>query len=318
MKTISIVTPCFNEEASIRECYETIKQVMDKELPGYGREHIFCDNASTDRTVIILKEIAALDPAVKVIVNSRNFGILRNNYNGVLASSGDAVVLFMPVDLQDPPELIPTFVKHWENGCEIVYGIRAEREEPFLLRNARKAYYQLLSRLSYINYPPNVGDFQLVDRKVLESMKRIDDAQPFMRMMPFEVGFKSIGIAYTWRARKNGVSRNAFFQMVDQGLNGLVSFSNAPVRLALWTGFVISALSLLYALWVFFSVIFGWTKAEAGIPTMILAIFFFGGIQLLFLGIIGEYILAIFNQVRRRPIVFERERVNFVPETIEK
>ncbi len=312
MKTISIITPCFNEEASIRECYETIKQVMDQELPNYVREHIFCDNASTDRTVVILKEIAALDPAVKVIVNSRNFGILRNNYNGVLASSGDAVVLFMPVDLQDPPDLIPKFVKHWESGCEIVYGIRAEREEPFLLRNARKAYYQLLSRLSYINYPPNVGDFQLVDRKVLESMKRIDDAQPFMRMMPFEVGFKSVGISYTWRARKHGVSRNAFFQMVDQGLNGLISFSNAPVRLALWTGFVISALSFLYALWVFFSVIFGWTKAEAGIPTMILAVFFFGGVQLLFLGIIGEYILAIFNQVRRRPIVFERERVNFV------
>jgi len=311
MKTISIITPCFNEEDSIRECYETIKLVMDKFLPGYGREHIFCDNASSDRTVVVLKEIAALDPSVKIIVNSRNFGILRNNYNGVLASSGDAVVLFMPVDLQDPPELIPEFVKQWESGCEIVYGIRAEREEPFLLRNARKAYYQLLSRLSYINYPPNVGDFQLVDRKVVESMKRIDDAQPFMRMMPFEIGFKSVGISYTWRARRHGVSRNAFFQMIDQGLNGLISFSNAPVRLALWIGFTISSISMLYALWVFFSTIFGWVKAEAGIPTIILAVFFFGGIQLLFLGIIGEYILAVFNQVRRKPIVFERERINF-------
>jgi glycosyltransferase involved in cell wall biosynthesis len=311
MKTISIITPCFNEEESIRECYETIKQVMEKELPGYIREHIFCDNASTDRTVMVLKEIASIDPSVKVIVNSRNFGILRNNYNGVLASSGDAVVLFMPVDLQDPPKLIPEFVKQWESGCEIVYGIRAEREEPFWLRNARKAYYQLLSRLSYINYPPNVGDFQLVDRKVVESMKRIDDAQPFMRMMPFEIGFKSVGIAYTWRARKHGVSRNSFFQMVDQGLNGLISFSNAPVRLALWTGFVISAISLLYAFWVFLTTLFGWTKAGAGIPTMILAVFFFGGVQLLFLGVIGEYILAIFNQVRRKPIVFERERINF-------
>ena len=113
-KKISIVTPCFNEEASVRECYETIKRVMETELPGYDREHIFCDNASTDATVPILREIAAQDPAVKVIVNARNFGILRNNYNGVLAATGDAVVLFMPVDLQDPPELIPTFVKHWE------------------------------------------------------------------------------------------------------------------------------------------------------------------------------------------------------------
>jgi glycosyltransferase involved in cell wall biosynthesis len=311
MKTISVVTPCFNEEASIRECYETIKRVMDTQLPGYGREHIFCDNCSTDRTVEILREIAASDPSVKVIVNARNFGILRNNYNGVLAATGDAVILFMPVDLQDPPELIPEFVKHWQGGCEIVYGIRAQREEPFFLRNARKAYYQVLSRLSYVNYPPNVGDFQLVDRRVVDSMKRIDDAQPFMRMMPFEVGFKSIGVAYTWRARKHGVSRNAFLNMVDQGLNGLISFSNAPVRVALWTGVAISGVSFLYTLGVFIATIFGWTKAEAVIPTVILAVFFFGGIQLLFLGVIGEYVLAIFNQVRRRPIVFERERINF-------
>jgi hypothetical protein len=215
------------------------------------------------------------------------------------------------VDMQDPPELIPEFVKHWESGIEIVYGIRAQREEPFLLRNARKAYYQVLSRLSYVDYPPNVGDFQLVDRRVVDSMKRIDDAQPFMRMMPFEVGFKSLGIAYTWRARKHGVSRNAFLHMIDQGLNGLISFSNAPVRIALWTGFAISFLSFLYTIGVFFAAAFGLVKAEAGIPTVILAVFFFGGVQLLFLGVIGEYVLAIFNQVRRRPIVFERERINF-------
>ena len=310
-KTISIVTPCFNEEASVRECYETIKRVFDTELPGYDREHIFCDNASTDTTVEILRGIAAQDPSVKVIVNARNFGILRNNYNGVLAATGDAVVLFMPVDLQDPPELIPTFVKHWEAGTEIVYGIRAQREEALWLRSTRKLYYQMLSRLSYVDYPPNVGDYQLVDRKVIDAMKRIDDAQPFMRMMPFEVGYRAVGIPYTWRARKVGVSRNRFLHMVDQGINGLVSFSNAPVRIALWTGVAISMLSFLYSLAVFLLTLFGYVKAEAGIPTVILAVFFFGGIQLLFLGVIGEYVLAIFNQVRRRPIVFERERINF-------
>ena len=133
-KTISIVSPCYNEEASVRDCYETIKSLMDKELPEYAREHIFCDNASTDRTVEILREIASTDPSVKVIVNSRNFGILRNNYNGVLSATGDAVIFFMPVDLQDPPDLIPEFVRQWEAGSEIVYGIRAQREEGFLLR----------------------------------------------------------------------------------------------------------------------------------------------------------------------------------------
>ncbi|HYC36891.1 MAG TPA: glycosyltransferase family 2 protein [Usitatibacter sp.] len=311
MKTISIVTPCFNEEQSIRECYDTVKRIFDAELPGYRREHIFCDNASSDRTVDILRDIAAADPAVKVIVNARNFGILRNNYNGVMAATGDAVVLFMPVDLQDPPELIPTFVKHWEAGAHIVYGIRARREEPFVMRNVRMAYYQLLSRISYVDYPPNVGDYQLVDRRVIEGMKSIDDAQPFMRMMPFEVGFQAIGVPYTWRARKQGVSRNRLLHMIDQGLNGIISFSHAPVRLALWTGVLISMLSFLYTLGVLLAVTFGWTKAEPGIPTVILAVFFFGGVQLLFLGLIGEYILAIFNQVRRKPIVFERERINF-------
>lgn len=310
-KTISIITPCYNEEASVRECYETIKKVMHTLSAHYRYEHIFCDNCSTDRTVDILREIAASDRQIKVIVNARNFGILRNNYNGVLAATGDAVVLFMPVDLQDPPELIPEFIKHWEAGIEIVYGIRAQREEHFLLRNARKVYYQALSRMSYVNYPANVGDYQLVDRKVLDAMKRIDDAQPFMRMMPFEVGFRSLGISYTWRARKHGVSRNRLVQMIDQGLNGLISFSNVPVRLALWTGVAISLLSFLYTLGVFLMTLFGFVRAEAGVPTVILAVFFFGGVQLLFLGVIGEYILAIYNQVRRRPIVFERERINF-------
>ena len=310
-KIISIITPCFNEEASVGECYEAIKRVMDTELPGYGREHIFCDNASTDRSVEILRDIAARDASVKVIINSRNFGILRNTYNGVLSATGDAVILFMPVDLQDPPELVPVFVKHWEAGSEIVYGIRAQRQEAFLMRNARRLYYQILSRLSYVNYPPNVGDFQLVDRKVLDAMKRIEDAQPFMRMMPFECGFRAVGVPYTWRARKHGVSRNRFAQLVDQALNGLISFSNAPLRMALWTGFAIAGLSLLYTIMVFFATLFGFVRSEAGIPTVIVAVFFFGGIQLLFLGIIGEYIIAIFNQVRRRPIVFERERINF-------
>ena len=313
MKTISIVTPCFNEEAGIEECYEAVRNIMAKELPSYRREHIFCDNCSSDRTLEILRDIAAGDPCVKVIVNARNFGILRNNYNGVLAATGDAVVLFMPVDLQDPPELIPTLVRHWEVGSEIVYGIRAEREEAFLLRSARHLYYQLLSRLSYVDYPPNVGDFQLVDRVVLDAMKRIDDAQPFMRMMPFECGFRAVGVPYRWQARKHGASRNRLAQLVDQGLNGLISFSNAPVRLALFGGFVIAGLSILYTIGVLLATLFGLVQSQRGIPTVIVALFFFGGVQLLFLGVIGEYIIAIYNQVRRRPLVFERERINFSP-----
>ncbi len=311
MKKISIITPCYNEEASVEECAETISLLFAKELPTYELEHIFCDNASTDRTVEILKTRAKDNPSLKIIVNSRNFGILKNTYNGVLSATGDAVLLFLPVDLQDPPELIPEFVRHWENGYEIVYGLRAEREEPFVIRSARKLYYRLLSRLTYVDYPPDAGDFQLVDRKVHEAMKRIDDAQPFMRLMTFESGFKSIGIKYKWRARKHGKSRNRLSQMFDQGLNGIISFSGAPVRAALFGGFLISIASILYSVAILVLALLGKIHSPAGIPTLIAALFFFGGVQIFFIGVLGEYIIAIYNQVRRKPMVVERERVNF-------
>ena len=310
-KTISLVTPCYNEERGIRECYEAIKAIMDAELPDYDREHIFCDNASSDRTVEILKEIAASDPSIKIIVNARNFGVLRNTYNGVLAATGDATILFMPADLQDPPSLIPTFVEHWEHGYEIVFGIRARREEPFLSRTARHLYYRAISRMSYVDYPADVGDYQLVDRKVLNAMKLFEDVQPFMRMMPFECGFRSIGVPYTWRARKYGFSQNRISSLIDQGLLGAISFSTAPLRVAFFFGLFISSISFAYAFIVFLLKIFGFDLGSHGIPTIIIGLFFFGGIQLFFLGVLGEYIVAIFNQVRRRPIVVERERVNF-------
>lgn len=310
-KTISLVTPCFNEEDGIKECYQAIKDVFDRELPGYDREHIFCDNASTDRTVEILKALSAQDPSVKIIVNSRNFGILRNTYNGVLHASGDAIVLFMPADLQDPPELIPVFVKHWEEGNEVVFGIRAERAEPFLMRIARHYYYQFISRMSYVNYPADVGDYQLVDRKVLDAMKRFEDVQPFMRMMPFDAGFRAIGVPYKWQERKHGISRNRLWQLVDQGLNGIISFSSAPLRIAFFVGFGIALLSFIYAFTLLTLKLLGVDLGPQGTTTIVVAIFFFGGVQLVFMGLLGEYIVAIFNQVRRRPMVIERERVNF-------
>lgn len=311
MKLISVITPCFNEEAGIAECVDTLKTIFDTRLPDYRLEHIICDNCSTDRTVEILREIAKTNPSVKVIVNSRNFGILKNTFNGVLSASGDAVVLFLPADLQDPPELIVDFVAQWAAGYEIVYGIRAQREEGLFLRTARKLYYRLLSRLTYVNYPPDVGDYQLVDRQVLDAMKRIDDAQPFMRLMTFECGFRSIGIPYIWRARKHGKSRNRLLQMLDQGLNGIISFSGAPVRILLPIGLLVAVASMIYAIAIVVLTALGHIKALPGVPTIIAALFFFSGVQLFFLGILGEYILAIFNQVRRKPLVIERERINF-------
>jgi glycosyltransferase involved in cell wall biosynthesis len=311
MKTISVVTPCFNEKNGIAECVSSLCDIFATSLPNYRLEHIICDNCSNDGTVDVLRRLAQSNAHMKVILNSRNFGILKNTFNGVMAASGDAVVLFLPVDMQDPPGLIPEFVRHWESGFEIVYGIRASREEPFLLRSARKIYYRVLSRITSVNYPPDVGDYQLVDRKVHEAMKRMDDAQPFMRLMTFDMGFRSIGVEYTWVKRKHGVSRNAFSHLFDQGLNGIISYSGVPLRLALVSGFFLAGMSLLYAFLVTVLTVFGLINAPRGIPTIITALFFFGGIQLFFLGVLGEYILAIYNQVRKRPLVVERERINF-------
>jgi glycosyltransferase involved in cell wall biosynthesis len=312
MKTISVVTPCYNEEDNIRECYRAVKEVFEKELPGYEREHVFCDNASNDSTVAILREIAAADPAVKVILNARNFGPLRSNFNGVMAATGDVVLLFLPADLQDPPELLPRFVRLWEQGNEIVYGIRATRQEGLVMRSVRKIYYRVVARMSYIDVPVDVGDFQLVDRKVVDAMRQVDDAYPFMRMMTFECGFNAVGVAYQWKERQRGMSKNRLLHLIDQGMNGLVTFWNAPLRLALFAGFGLAALSIFYAIFTLaYSAFVGGGLAPRGIPTLIVALFFFSGIQLFVLGLIGEYVLAIYAQVRKKPLVVERERINF-------
>jgi len=312
MKTISIVTPCYNEELNIRECYATIKALFETELAGYTREHVFCDNASGDATVDILREIAASDPCVKIILNARNFGPMRSNYNGVMAASGDAVLLFMPADMQDPPELVPDFVRRWENGAEIVYGIRKIREENAVMRSLRAAYYRVLTALTELTLPQGVGDFQLVDRKVVEAMRKIDDVYPFMRMMTFECGFKAVGVPYRWVERRRGFSKNSMLNLVDQGMNGLVTFTLAPLRLVLFAGFTIAGLSLLYALFnLVIAALFYQQVAQPGIMTIIIAVFFFGGVQLFSIGVLAEYILAIYAQVRKKPVVFERERINF-------
>jgi glycosyltransferase involved in cell wall biosynthesis len=312
MKTISIVTPCYNEEMNVRECHAAIRLLFETELKDYRREHVFCDNASKDRTVEILREIAAEDKDVKVILNARNFGAMRSNYNGVMAATGDAVLLFFPADMQDPPELIPQFVALWAQGNEVVYGIRKIREENATMRTLRQLYYRMLTSLSELSLPCGVGDFQLCDRKVIEAMRQIEDSYPFMRMMTFECGFRSVGVPYRWVERRRGVSTNSLRSLIDQGMNGLVTNTLAPLRLLLFGGFCIAALAIFYAFVnLVLGIVFYRDIAQPGIMTIIVAVFFFGGVQLFSIGVLAEYVLAIYAQVRRKPVVFERERINF-------
>ncbi len=311
MKKLSIITPCYNEEVNVEICAQELKKVMSESLPNYTYEHIFADNASTDSTLLKLREIASKDKNVKVISNSRNVGPFRNMWNAMKSASGDAVVPLLPADLQDPPTVIPDLVKHWENGFLVTYGVRANREESFIMRMARGLYYRIIKKFASAVIPINSGEFLLADKKVIESILEVDDQYPYIRGLIAQTGVKSASVPYTWVKRERGKSKNNFIALVDQAINGFVSTSRVPARLALLGGFILSILGFCYAMFTILSVWLSDGSAPVGIPTIIVGIFLLGGVQLLFLGLIGEYILSIHGQVRRTPPMFETERINF-------
>lgn len=310
-RVISIVAPCWNEADNVRPCYEAVRRIFEERLPSYDFELLFADNASRDGTQAVLRELAAGDPRVKVIFNSRNYGPFRSSFNAMLHATGDAVVPMLAVDLQDPPELIPTFVEHWERGVQVVAGRRRTRQEPWLLRTARHLYYRLVTALAEVEIPTDVGEFQLIDRVVLDALRRFDDHYPYIRGMIATCGFDVTIVDYEWRARARGISKNRLYHLVDQGLNGLISFSNAPLRLVTLLGGVIALLSASWAVVQFVANLVLYRSLVApGIATLIVALFFFSGVQLMVLGLLGEYVGAIHAQVRRRPLVIERETIN--------
>jgi glycosyltransferase involved in cell wall biosynthesis len=312
MARISIISPCYNEEENMQACYDAVFALFapDGPLARHEREHIFSDNASQDGTVEILRRLAAKDPAVKVILNARNFGPFRSNFNALRYATGDAILVFLPADLQDPPELIPEMISHWENGIEIVAGARANREETLVLRTCRRIFYRLVNILSDFEIPENVGEFQLIDRKVWEVVVSHRDHYPYLRGIIASAGFRRLILPYTWKARKRGISKNNALRLIDQALNGIFSFTAVPMRIGSLLGFVLASLALLYAVFTLLLTLLHIGQAPAGTQTIIVALFFFSGVQLMFIGMLGEYITAIHAQVRRGPIVVERERIN--------
>lgn len=316
MKRITIISPCYNEANNVAICHAAIKALFDGPLKGYEREHIFADNASTDRTVEILREIAATDPGLKIIVNARNVGVLRSTFNALKASSGDATLVMMAVDLQDPPELIAEFVKHWENGHKVVQGVKAKRDEGVVMSSIRWLYYRAVKWMANIDVPNDVGEFQLIDRQVLQALRGFDDHDPYIRGLIAYTGFKPFGVPYVWRARKRGLSKNYLRVLIDIGMNGLLSFTKVPIRLLSIAGLILSFASFAYAIVNIVLVLMSREGSiQPGIATLIVAIFFFSGVQLLFLGLLGEYIAAIHQQVRFGGRVIEVERINFGPDS---
>ncbi|OAP29299.1 MULTISPECIES: glycosyltransferase family 2 protein [unclassified Sphingobium] len=315
MKTISIVTPCFNEADNVELCRDAVASLFAPGAPleGYGREHIFADNDSHDGTQDILRKLASTDPCIKVILNARNYGPFRSNFNALRAATGDAVVVFLPADLQDPAEMIPEFVKLWESGIEVVAGARVNRQESVALRTCRAIFYRTVRSLSDIDIPVNVGEFQLLDRKVWEAVVCHDDHYPYIRGIIASVGFRRVIVPYTWTARRSGISKNNLPRLIDQALNGIFSFTNVPMRLCTFAGAIIAVLCLLYVLMAVGFYVARPDLAPRGTMTLIVALFFLSGIQLTFLGILGEYVTSIHAQVRKRPLVVERERINMAP-----
>jgi len=308
-RRISVVTGCYNEEENVRELYEQVKSVFAG-MNNYSYEHIFIDNASKDRTVALLKEIAARDRNVKIIVNSRNFGHVRSPYYGILQAKGDAVI-YIVADLQDPPSLIPEFIKKWEEGSRIVIGVKKKSEESALFFYLRKLYYNAISRLSEIELVKNYTGYGLYDQSVIQILRGIEDPYPFMRGLICEVGFDKALIEYQQPARKRGLTKNNFYTLYDMAMLGITNHSKVPLRLAAMTGFVVALFSLAVALGYFVYKLIHWNSFSVGIAPLVIGLFFFSAVQLFFVGIIGEYIGSIHTQVLKRPLVVEKERINF-------
>ncbi len=309
MKLISVVTPCYNEEENVEAIYKQVKEVFMK-LPEYSYEHIFIDNASSDQTVTILKSLAKKDQNIKIIVNARNFGHIRSPFYGLLQAKGDAVISIV-ADLQDPPELIFEFIKKWEDGYKVIVGVKKESEESPFFFAIRNFYYNLIGKISEIPLVKNYTGFGLYDKFVVETLRKIDDPYPYFRGLICDLGFERAEIKYVQPVRKRGFTKNNLYTLYDIAMLGITNHSKIPLRLATFLGFVLAILSLIVAIIYFIYKLIMWENFAAGTAPLVIGLFFFTSVQLFFIGIIGEYIGAIHTQVLKRPLVVEKERINF-------
>ncbi len=306
---ISIVTPCFNEEGNIEELVKQIREVFIK-MNHTNYEHIIIDNDSQDNTQNLLREMAAKDSKIKVIMNNRNFGHIRSPYYGLLQAKGDCAVL-MASDLQDPPEMIIDFVKKWREGYKVVLGVKTQSEESPIMFAIRKAYYDFVARVSDTKLVKNNTGFGLYDKKVIEILNDIQDPYPYFRGLISELGFKAAKIDFHQPSRKRGVTSNNFYKLYDIAMLGITSHSKVPLRMATMSGFLLSILSFITAMIYFILKLIFWDQFQMGIAPILIGVFFFMSIQLFFIGIIGEYVGFIHTQVMKRPLVTEKERINF-------
>lgn len=310
MKKISIVTPCYNEEENVEELYNQVKSQFMQLSDKYMYEHIFIDNASTDNTVAELKMIAEKDKNVKIIMNAMNFGHIRSPYYGLCQATGDAAML-MVADLQDPPELIPEFLKQWESGRKVVIGVKNKSKESPIMYAVRGAFYKVIKAISETRQIENFTGFGLYDQSFIKLLRSVNDPYPYMRGLVAEYGGDLGEVYYTQPKRFAGKTHQSFYSLYDMAMLGFVNHSKVPLRLASILGFISSIVSLLVAVVYFVYKLVYWEEFQLGLAPIIVGFFFFCSIQLFFLGIVGEYVGNILTQVRHRPLVIEKGRINF-------
>ena len=311
-KKISVVSSAFNEQDNVLPLAAAVKAEMEKWKDKYDYEQIILDNASTDNTLALLRNLAAQDPHVKVIANVRNFGHIRSPYYGILQATGDAVI-YMASDLQDPPELINQFITQWENGFSVVLGQKQQSFENKFFFGVRKFYYWLLNLVndSGADLVPNCTGFGLYDKTVVDELRRLNDPYPYLRGLVCELGYPKTLVPFVQPPRQTGFTKNNFYKLYDNAMVGFTNHSKVPLRLAVLGGGILGAVSFLLACVYLVLKLCFWERFPMGTAPVLLAVLFFASVQLVFLGVLGEYIGAILTQVLKRPLVIEKERINF-------
>lgn len=309
-KKISIVSTCYNEKDNLQEFYDRIMKVL-ADFPQYSYEIIIADNCSTDGSREELRRIATQDKNFKIIFNANNVGPNRSGFNSLLNASGDAAIP-MSSDLQDPPELISQFIQKWESGYKVVVGIKRQSQENPVMFTFRSFFYWLLSKFSDSDYViPHFTGFGLYDKQFLNAIKLYNEPLPYLRGLVSKIGLSRAEIEFIQPLRKHGRSKNNFFTLYSTAMTGFVNHSKLPLRLATFFGFCLALISLLIALGYLIYKLMFWNTFNLGMAPVVIGLFFFSAIQLIFIGIIGEYIGAILTQVKNDPLVIEEEKINF-------
>ena len=309
-KTISIVIPCFNEEANVRAIHDAVTTEMKKSCAAYDYEILFIDNKSTDNTRDIIRGICSEDRRTKAIFNVRNFGQFNSPFYALLQTSGDCVIL-MCADFQDPVDMIPKFVEAWEEGYKVVIGRKTSSKENPIMYWLRTRYYKMIKMMSSTEQIEHFTGFGLYDSKFIETLRDLNDPTPFMRGIVAELGPERKEIEYEQAKRRSGKSHNSFYSLYDAAMLSFTTYTKNGLRIATFAGFGIAFISFLIGLYYLVAKLLFWNNFTAGYAPTMIAVFFLGGVQLAFLGFLGEYVMAINARAMNRPLVVEEERINF-------